>query len=84
MWGVNVIDKIEINMVNGTVHNFKKGEFGVESIEIDNVRGFIEINYGEHEMGSRRVIIPIQNIEKCEFIEKSGSHGQADVGGYVG
>ncbi|SCG86052.1 hypothetical protein [Methanobacterium congolense] len=84
VWGGNVIDKIEINMMNGVVHNFKRGEFGVESIEIDDTRGFIEISYGEHEMGSKMVIIPLQNVEKCEFTEKYGSRGTHEVGGYVG
>jgi hypothetical protein len=65
-----MIDKIEISMINETVHNFRKGEFGVHSIDIDEVRGFIEIEYGVQEGGVKRVLIPLQNVEKCEFMEK--------------
>lgn len=65
-----MIDKIEIGMINETVHNFRKGEFGVRNIEIDEIRGFIEIEYGAQEGGVKKVLIPLQNVEKCEFIEK--------------
>jgi len=65
-----MIDKIEISMINETVHNFRRGEFGVESIEIDEVKGLIEIIYAAHEMGTNKVIIPLQNVEKCEYMEK--------------
>jgi len=65
-----MIDKIEISMINETVHNFRKGEFGVQSIEIDEIRGFIEIEYGIQEGGIKKVMIPLQNVEKCEFMEK--------------
>ncbi len=64
------IDKIEINMINESVHNFRIGEFGVKNIEIDENRGFIEIDYGIMEMGMKKVLIPLQNVEKCEFIDK--------------
>jgi hypothetical protein len=65
-----MIEKIEISMINETVHNFRKGEFGVESIEIDETRGFIEIKYVAQEFGTKNVLIPIHNVEKCEYIKK--------------
>ncbi len=65
-----MIDKIEITMINETVHNFRKGEFGVQSIVIDESRGFIEIEYSMQEGGEKRVMIPLQNVEKCEFVIK--------------
>ncbi len=65
-----MIDKIEINMINESVHNFRVGEFGVKNIEIDEVRGFIEVDYGTLEIGMKKVLIPLQNVEKCEFIDK--------------
>lgn len=68
-----MIDKIEITMINETVHNFRRGEFGVENIEIDELRGLIEIIYAAHEMGTTKVIIPLQNVEKCEYLEKKGA-----------
>ena len=64
------IEKIEINMINESVHNFRIGEFGVKNIEIDEVRGFIEVDYGTLEIGMKKVLIPLQNVEKCEFIDK--------------
>jgi hypothetical protein len=66
-----MIEKIEISMINETVHNFRKGEFGVQKIEIDEVRGFIEIDYGAQEGGVKKVLIPLENVEKCEFIDKN-------------
>ncbi len=65
-----MIEKIEVSMINETVHNFRKGEFGVQKIEIDEVRGFIEIEYGAQEGGEKKVLIPLENVEKCEFIDK--------------
>ncbi len=65
-----MIDKIEINMINESVHNFRIGEFGVKNIEIDEVRGFIEVDYGNQQGGLKKVLIPLQNVEKCEFIDK--------------
>ena len=65
-----MIEKIEITMINETVHNFRKGEFGVQSIEIDETRGFIEIEYGIQEGGEKKVMIPLHNVEKCEFVLK--------------
>jgi hypothetical protein len=65
-----MIEKIEVNMTSGDVHNFKRGEFGVESIEIDELRGLIQISYGIKEGGKKYVLIPLQNIEKCEFLDK--------------
>ncbi len=65
-----MIERIEISMINETVHNFRKGEFGVQKIEIDEVRGFIEIEYGVQEGGEKKVLIPLENVEKCEFIDK--------------
>jgi hypothetical protein len=65
-----MIEKIEITMINETVHNFRKGEFGVQSIEIDETRGCIEIEYGIQEGGEKKVLIPLQNVEKCEFVVK--------------
>lgn len=50
-----MIEKIEIGMINETVHNFRKGEFGVQSIEIDEIRGFIEVEYGAQEGGVKRL-----------------------------
>lgn len=66
-----MIDKIEITMINETVHNFRKGEFGVQHIEIDEARGLIEIDYGTQEGGEKKVLIPLQNVEKCEFVVKN-------------
>jgi len=68
-WGM--IEKIEITMINETVHNFRKGEFGVQNISIDETRGFIEIEYGIQEGGEKKVMIPLQNVEKCEFVVKN-------------
>jgi hypothetical protein len=65
-----MIDRIEVSMINETVHNFRKGEFGVENIEIDESRGLIEIFYVDKEIGTKKVIIPLQNVEKCEMLEK--------------
>ena len=66
-----MIEKIEITMINETVHNFRKGEFGVQNISIDETRGFIEIEYGIQEGGEKKVMIPLQNVEKCEFVVKN-------------
>ncbi len=65
-----MIDRIEVSMINESVHNFRKGEFGVENIEIDETRGLIEILYVDQEIGTKKVIIPLQNVEKCEMLEK--------------
>ena len=67
---INLIEKIEVSMTSGDVHNFKKGEFGVESIEIDELRGLIQISYGIKESGKKFVLIPLQNVEKCEYLDK--------------
>lgn len=68
---MKMIEKIEITMMNETIHNFRKGEFGVQNIEINEKKGLIEIEYGVQEGGQRKVLIPIENIEKCEFIVKN-------------
>lgn len=60
-------------MINESVHNFRKGEFGVESIKIHEKRGLIEIIYVSKETGTKIVLIPLQNVEKCEFTKKSDS-----------
>ncbi len=60
-------------MINESVHNFRKGEFGVKSIEIHEKRGLIEIIYVSKETGTKNVLIPLQNVEKCEFTQKSDS-----------
>ena len=65
-----MIEKIEITTTSGDVHNFKKGEFGVENIEIDELRGLIQISYGVKEGGKKYALIPLQNVEKCEFLDK--------------
>lgn len=65
-----MIEKIEITTTSGDVLNFKKGEFSVETIEIDEIRELIEISYGLTEGGTKYVFIPLQNVEKCEFIDK--------------
>lgn len=65
-----IIDKIEINMINESVHNFRIGEFGVKTIEIDEIRGFIEITYEKQGGRVKKALIPISNVEKCEFIDK--------------
>lgn len=57
-------------MTSGDVHNFRKGEFGVEAVEIDELRGLIQISYGLKEGGKKFVLIPLQNVEKCEFLDK--------------
>ena len=65
-----MIEKLEVCLINENVHNFKKGEFGVEKIEIDQDKGLIEITYVLKEDGIKKVIIPLQNIEKVDFTEK--------------
>lgn len=66
-----MIDKLEVSLINENVHNFKRGEFGVEKIEIDEDRGLIEITYEPKEDGTKRVIIPMQNIEKVDFTQRT-------------
>lgn len=66
-----MIEKLEVSLINENVHNFKKGEFGVEKIEIDEDRGLIEITYEPKEDGTKRVIIPMQNIEKVDFTQRT-------------
>ena len=66
-----MIERIEVSMINESVHNFRRGEFGVENIEIDENRGLIEIIYKSKEMGTKKVIIPLTNVEKLEYIEKN-------------
>ncbi len=66
-----MIEKIEVSMTNENIHNFKKGEFGVESINIDESRGFIEVVYAGHEIGTRYVLLPLQNVEKCDYLVKN-------------
>lgn len=68
-----MIEKLEVSLINENVHNFKKGEFGVEKIEIDQDKGLIEITYAPKEDGIKKVIIPLQNIEKVDFTEKETS-----------
>jgi len=65
-----MIEKLEVSLINENVHNFKKGEFGVEKIEINEKRGLIEVVYGAKEDGVKHVIIPLQNIEKCDYTER--------------
>lgn len=68
-----MIDRIEVSMINETVHNFRIGEFGVENIEINENRGLIEIDYIAQEIGVKKVVIPLQNVEKCEMLEKKAA-----------
>jgi hypothetical protein len=68
--GLTIIEKIEVSMINQNVHNFKKGEFGVENIEINQSKGFIEVKYISHEVGERYVLIPLHNVEKIDFLQK--------------
>lgn len=70
-FGDHMIERIEVSMINETVHNFRKGEFGVENIEIDENRGLIEILYTSKEIGTKKVIIPLTNVEKIEYIDKN-------------
>ncbi len=65
-----MIEKIEVSMTSGDVHNFRRGEFGVESIEIDELRGIIQISYAHKEGGKKYVLLPLQNVEKCEYVDK--------------
>lgn len=69
-----MIDRIEVTMINESVHNFRRGEFGVESIEMDEDRGLIEIIYATQDSGRKIVLLPLENVEKCEFIEKLDKH----------
>ncbi|AXV40923.1 hypothetical protein [Methanobacterium sp. BAmetb5] len=69
-----MIDRIEVTMINESVHNFRRGEFGVESIEMDEDRGLIEIIYTTQDSGRKIVLLPLENVEKCEFIEKLDKH----------
>jgi phage-related protein len=68
--GENMIEKLEVSLINENVHNFKRGEFGVEKIKINDDKGLIEIIYATKEDGTKRVIIPLQNIEKVDYTEK--------------
>ncbi len=65
-----LIEKIEVSMTSGDVHNFRRGEFGVENIEIDELRGIIQISYANKEGGKKYVLLPLQNVEKCEYLDK--------------
>ena len=65
-----MIEKLEVSLINENVHNFKKGEFGVHKIEISEDKGLIEVTYEPKEDGTKRVIIPMQNIEKVDYTEK--------------
>jgi len=65
-----MIERIEVSMTSGDVHNFRRGEFGVESIEIDELRGIIQISYANKEGGKKYVLLPLQNVEKCEYVDK--------------
>ncbi|MGB9201423.1 hypothetical protein [Methanobacterium sp.] len=65
-----MIEKIEVSMTSGDVHNFRRGEFGVENIEIDELRGIIQISYANKEGGKKYVLLPLQNVEKCEYLDK--------------
>ena len=66
-----MIERIEVSMTSGDVHNFRRGEFGVESIEIDELRGIIQISYANKEDGKKYVLLPLQNVEKCEYLDKN-------------
>ena len=74
-----MIEKLEVSLINENVHNFKKGEFGVEKIEIDEDRALIEVTYSAKEDGIKHVIIPLQNIEKCDYMEKIGGKVESDI-----
>ena len=65
-----MIEKLEVSLINENVHNFKRGEFGVQKIEINEDKGLIEITYERKEDGTKMVIIPMQNIEKVDYTEK--------------
>jgi phage-related protein len=65
-----LIEKLEVSMTSGDIHNFRRGEFGVESIEIDELRGIIQIIYANKEGGRKYVLLPLQNVEKCEYLDK--------------
>ncbi|MGB9938064.1 MAG: hypothetical protein ACPK7O_10125 [Methanobacterium sp.] len=65
-----MIEKLEVSLINENVHNFKRGEFGVQKIEINEDRGLVEITYEPKEDGTKMVIIPMQNIEKVDYTEK--------------
>jgi hypothetical protein len=65
-----MIEKLEVSLINENVHNFKRGEFGVQKIEINDDKGLIEITYERKEDGTKMVIIPMQNIEKVDYTEK--------------
>jgi len=65
-----MIEKLEVTLINENVHNFKRGEFGVSKIKIDEDKGLIEVVYDPKEDGTKHVIIPIQNIEKMDYTEK--------------
>lgn len=73
-----MIDRIEVSMINESVHNFRRGEFGVESIEIHEKRGLIEVIYGSQDTGKKIVLIPLQNVEKCEFTDKKEKTSKED------
>ncbi|MDI6702762.1 hypothetical protein [Methanothermobacter wolfeii] len=65
-----MIDKMELTMTNGTVHHFRRGEFGVEAIMVDKDKCFIKVSFKERDFGKREIIIPLQNVEKCDYIIK--------------
>lgn len=65
-----MIEKLEVSLINENVHNFKRGEFGVKKIEINDDKGLIDVTYEPKEDGIKHVIIPMQNIEKVDYTEK--------------
>jgi len=76
-----LIEKIEVSMTSGDIHNFRRGEFGVENIEIDELRGIIQISYENKEGGKKYVLIPLQNVEKCEYLDKEFVSATASTAG---
>jgi len=75
-----MIEKLEVSLINENVHNFKRGEFGVEKIQIDEEKGLIEIIYTPKEDGTKRVIIPLQNIEKVDYTERVDKEKNGEKG----
>ncbi|MGZ7068021.1 MAG: hypothetical protein ACXVHT_06955, partial [Methanobacterium sp.] len=73
-----MIDKLEVSLINENVHNFRRGEFGVRKIKIDEDRGLIEVTYEPKEDGTKCVIIPMQNIEKVDYVQRIAKKEQTE------
>ncbi|MEN4006499.1 MAG: hypothetical protein PQ964_03990 [Methanobacteriaceae archaeon] len=63
-----MIEKLEVTLINENVHNFKRGEFGVSKIEIDEDRGLIEVAYDPKEDGTKHVKFQCRTLKKLIIV----------------